>query len=371
MMTPTAGALRAGGCRAPAQPPRQAAARGNALHTSLLRSAAPAPRRTRPTTGGAPQQRRPPHATSDLRSEAERFVEEIERAAAAEEAVAAAGGASASAAAAARSAASLQGQLDAARRALTALDGEVDALYGAAFVGVQVTVPAAAAGGGGGGGGEGGLPPPPRAWACEAMDEAAFGRLGRDDPELLRALLGATERRDAAGWQRFQAAVSDAKLRRSRVAQEAAQLADALTSAERDGATAAARGAAAAAAETAAAASAASTSGRAARAAPPPAGGLRPVTIVLMTGFEAFNAGLYQQVAAALRRRMPHVDLRVFSDRDIEPRRGEIEAALQARGLLGRRARGARASAVEGGQHGVQAPRSSAPAAICFHCTAA
>ena len=67
------------------------------------------------------------------------------------------------------------------------------------------------------------------------------------------------------------------------------------------------------------------------RVALPPAGAPAPAVaarIVLISGFESFNVGLYAQVAEELRRRAPGVDLRVFSDRDVTARRSEVEAAL-------------------------------------------
>ncbi|ABO96227.1 predicted protein [Ostreococcus lucimarinus CCE9901] len=50
--------------------------------------------------------------------------------------------------------------------------------------------------------------------------------------------------------------------------------------------------------------------------------------IVLLSGFESFNVALYKASARDLKKRYPHVDLLVFSDRDIEGRREELEAAL-------------------------------------------
>ncbi|EFN54112.1 hypothetical protein CHLNCDRAFT_25038 [Chlorella variabilis] len=51
--------------------------------------------------------------------------------------------------------------------------------------------------------------------------------------------------------------------------------------------------------------------------------------VVLITGFESFNLDLYKQAAVALGRACPAISLRVFSDRDLGPRRAEVEAALQ------------------------------------------
>ncbi|HSM81372.1 MAG TPA: cobaltochelatase subunit CobN, partial [Nodosilinea sp.] len=50
--------------------------------------------------------------------------------------------------------------------------------------------------------------------------------------------------------------------------------------------------------------------------------------IVLIAGFEAFNADLYRQAAQLAQARCPELDIRVFSDRDLTPRAKEIEVAL-------------------------------------------
>ncbi|MEH2444312.1 MAG: magnesium chelatase subunit H [Nostoc sp.] len=49
--------------------------------------------------------------------------------------------------------------------------------------------------------------------------------------------------------------------------------------------------------------------------------------IVLVAGFESFNADLYRK-AAFLANRCPELDIRVFSDRDLTNKRTEVEAAL-------------------------------------------
>ncbi|AFY44397.1 magnesium chelatase subunit H [Nostoc sp. PCC 7107] len=50
--------------------------------------------------------------------------------------------------------------------------------------------------------------------------------------------------------------------------------------------------------------------------------------IVLIAGFESFNADLYRKAAAVAESRCPDLDIRVFSDRDIISKRGEVETAL-------------------------------------------
>jgi magnesium chelatase subunit H len=51
--------------------------------------------------------------------------------------------------------------------------------------------------------------------------------------------------------------------------------------------------------------------------------------IVLIAGFESFNADLYRQAAQLAQARCPELEIRVFSDRDLIPHADEVEAALQ------------------------------------------
>ncbi|QLE51442.1 magnesium chelatase subunit H [Nostoc sp. C057] len=50
--------------------------------------------------------------------------------------------------------------------------------------------------------------------------------------------------------------------------------------------------------------------------------------IVLVAGFESFNADLYRKAAFLANSRCPELDIRVFSDRNITSQRAEVEAAL-------------------------------------------
>ncbi|MBE9206035.1 magnesium chelatase subunit H [Nostoc sp. LEGE 06077] len=50
--------------------------------------------------------------------------------------------------------------------------------------------------------------------------------------------------------------------------------------------------------------------------------------IVLIAGFESFNADLYRKAATVAESRCPDLDIRVFSDRDIISKRAEVETAL-------------------------------------------
>ena len=51
--------------------------------------------------------------------------------------------------------------------------------------------------------------------------------------------------------------------------------------------------------------------------------------IVLIAGFESFNAGLYRKAADMAVSRVSDLDIRVFSDRDINSKGAEVESALQ------------------------------------------
>ncbi len=51
--------------------------------------------------------------------------------------------------------------------------------------------------------------------------------------------------------------------------------------------------------------------------------------IVLIAGFESFNADLYRKAAEKARSRCPELDIRVFCDRDITTQPAQVEAALQ------------------------------------------
>lgn len=51
--------------------------------------------------------------------------------------------------------------------------------------------------------------------------------------------------------------------------------------------------------------------------------------IVLIAGFESFNAGLYRQAAELAQERCPELNIRVFSDRDLAANPAEVETALK------------------------------------------
>lgn len=55
---------------------------------------------------------------------------------------------------------------------------------------------------------------------------------------------------------------------------------------------------------------------------------VRPVRIVLICGFESFNVALYNAAAKRLKALAPHIQLKVYSDRDIASRKREVALAL-------------------------------------------
>ena len=51
--------------------------------------------------------------------------------------------------------------------------------------------------------------------------------------------------------------------------------------------------------------------------------------IVLIAGFESFNADLYRKAAHLAQQRCPELDIRVFSDRSLTTEPAAVEAALK------------------------------------------
>lgn len=104
------------------------------------------------------------------------------------------------------------------------LQHQIDASYDEQFGGL--TLPAAAAASGQG---EQGAP----ARSLGAVSEASFGDLGRDEPQLLDAVLTAAKAREPGAWLSFFQHVGALKLERTRLRREAGELAAALGDAAR------------------------------------------------------------------------------------------------------------------------------------------
>mmetsp|Transcript_27930 Transcript_27930/g.78984 ORF Transcript_27930/g.78984 Transcript_27930/m.78984 type:complete len:1563 (-) Transcript_27930:449-5137(-) len=220
-----------------------------------------------------------------MKSEAERFVEQLqEQQQVAEEGVLED---------LREGAASLQSQI-------VEIQAEMDSLYNKAFGGLSVEVASADCGDN-------------REESFTDMDEAKFRELGRSNPKLLKSLLEAKERLDSQGWQQFQAEVNKLSLMRTRFVRELEDLEQQLTNLERSSAAAAWRDK--------------YSGGPAAPQVPTMEG---KASIVLITGFESFNIDLYKRAGQKISERFPEVQLRVYSDRDLEPRKAEIAAALES-----------------------------------------
>lgn len=181
--------------------------------------------------------------------------------------------------------------LDAARKATCAAREELDAAYLAQF-------------------------------GDQAPTADAFAALGRSDSAALGALCERVAEEDAGRWEAFQGRAR--ALRLALAAREAAER----DAGEMAHAAAVALRALGAVAEPEAAAAAASEGGEedAIAAARPAA--RAAATVVLVAGFEAYNKGLYTQVAADLKERCPALEVLAFSDRDLSERPAEVEAAL-------------------------------------------
>ena len=147
-----------------------------------------------------------------------------------------------------------------------------------------------------------------RTFEAEASTEAAFRELSTSEPSATAALLKEAEK-DTASWLAFQKNAHSLKARRDRAQNALAEAENSLAVAKRGGV--------------------------GFLSAPPMKQSKVPESregvrkIVLLSGFESFNVALYKSSARDLKKRFPHVELLVFSDRDIDGRREELEAALE------------------------------------------
>ena len=175
------------------------------------------------------------------------------------------------------------------------------------------------------------------ATAPSQFTEADFLALGRADPAAARALLSAKAKAAAASeregspspaaslsWPAFQTIAASLKATRSRVEGEKAALESALEGALARQRAAARRSEAAASPSSSSSAAAPTSSSRTVR---PLAHG--PRSLVLVAGFESFNARLYELAAADACRARPGLKVSVFCDADISgPRSVELAEAL-------------------------------------------
>eukprot|EP00667_Euglena_gracilis_P014920 EG_transcript_15491 len=169
------------------------------------------------------------------------------------------------------------------RRELSQLQEELDGLYVKTFKGREVTVQRAGS--------------VEVTYRCDEMSEAVFASLGRTDPDIVQALITQAQA-EGGGWVAFQTRSQTIALKRNRLLQQLQDTSSwkrspATTKAQREQ----------------------FTKGTA--------------RIVLICGFESFNARLYRDVAAKLKVDCPGLELLVYSDRDVQTRREEIAAALK------------------------------------------
>ena len=181
-------------------------------------------------------------------------------------------------------------ELTAAEARLAVLQTRIDALYCDTFANAEV----------------------PEAEASEpsVVTEAAFSKLGRDAPAQLTRLMAAVASRDRVRYNKFQAEAQQLALRRDAARREVGAASAALVAAQQ-----------------ALYKDEKEVSNPAVPAVSPGSTNLGSC-IVLICGFEQFNVGLYKSVAKRLTAAAPSVRLLVFSDRDIDSRRADVEAAL-------------------------------------------
>ena len=137
----------------------------------------------------------------------------------------------------------------------------------------------------------------------ELATSAAFGQLGREQAEAMQALIEAKKKADPAGWQRFQSQAASIKLQLSRAEQqleagrgqvEAAAAADRLQGAHGLGHDRNSRVQVGSCSRPVHAAGMDDGGEHV----PSPISGQQTCHIVLLSGFESFNIGLYRQVSA-------------------------------------------------------------------------
>ena len=123
--------------------------------------------------------------------------------------------------------------------------------------------------------------------------------------QVAKALMAVARKRDPAAWRDFQSQVHDLKLTRTALERRVTALQESVPAPP----------------------AATAESGSSER---PVLTGRTPgrVRVVLITGFESFNQELYQRAAREVQTKFLGLDLCVFSDRDIDSRRSDIEAAL-------------------------------------------
>ncbi|KAK9860391.1 hypothetical protein WJX84_004358 [Apatococcus fuscideae] len=195
----------------------------------------------------------------------------------------------------------LEAQYEQLRSQVQGLQQEIDAHYEASFSSLEVSTGSTAAD----------APAAPESFP--ALSEAGFFSLGRTRPDAIKALLRTKEKQDPKGWKAFQQQVNTLKLQRTRTQNELEEVQGALFSATQQ-----------------LEAEIDDEAGLDPRDAALP--GMNDSSsgckIVLISGFESFNVQLYTKAAKDVAARCPGASIKVFSDRDLGPKRAQIEAAL-------------------------------------------
>jgi magnesium chelatase subunit H len=157
------------------------------------------------------------------------------------------------------------------------------------------------------------------AWTATDTSEAAFSDLGRRQPAVMARLLKVAAH-DSAAWTLFQSRAQDLALKRNRCSGVVETLRGSVTAAKGREADAARlqqqqqqQGEEEEEAEEAAV--------RALQ-------GRGCAKVVLISGFESFNVKLYRDAAKTLRKRVPGLQLIVFSDRDLATNRVRVRRGV-------------------------------------------
>ena len=150
---------------------------------------------------------------------------------------------------------------------------------------------------------------------ADVRSAADFKRLGREDPSAFEEVMGKLQ--ESAAWKELQERSHAMRLREMEIAERLRQIRSEAEAEDRERALALEEAEAEAEEKEISRWRAGSSAD------------LKPVNIVFICGFEAFNISLYKRVAKALGKRSSGlINLKVFSDRDIEEKPDKVSAAL-------------------------------------------
>ena len=141
----------------------------------------------------------------------------------------------------------------------------------------------------------------------------SFADLGKDRPEVMKALLESVTGDNPDAWLSFQKTIQDMKLKQTRLQRQLEDAQSTLMWHEQQKLTPV-------------------DSQEQTRVSIQPDAG--HINMVLITGFESFNTDLYDNAARRIAKMMPDVSMVVFNDRDIHDRPQQLEAALESASIL-------------------------------------